>query len=147
MDLYKTLASKIYSVDYDDVSKSQRQVGKVGELSCGYGAGPSAVQSFAEGMGVEMSEGEAASLVNDWRVANPRIVGLWKALDELLHYALEKNTSRAALLRDDLLIKVEPVPLPDSLWNQRADAVTLAVTLTRGADVILTRIFHGCYLK
>src|SRR5690606_32660614 len=91
-DMYKVLASKIYNVYYDDVLKSQRQVGKVGELSCGYQAGAGAVNSFAENMGVEFSDGEATQLVKDWREANPHIVDLWERLDRLLNDALDSPT-------------------------------------------------------
>src|SRR5690606_31548398 len=49
-DLYKVLASKIFNTPYERISKTQRQVGKVGELSCGYGAGPGAVKEFAQNM-------------------------------------------------------------------------------------------------
>lgn len=93
-DLYKVLASQMYDVAYDDVTKPQRQVGKTGELSCGYGAGAGAVHAFAKGMGVDMSEQEAASLVRDWRAANPAIVSWWQTLHDGLVTALTLGDAR-----------------------------------------------------
>src|SRR5690606_8354579 len=72
-DVYKAQAVKIFKLgSVDDVDKSQRTTGKVGELSCGYGAGPVAVKDFAAKMHVEMSEAQAGKLVRDWRDANPK---------------------------------------------------------------------------
>ena len=38
-DQYKDLAVHMYNVPYDEIDKSQRQVGKYGILGCGYGLG------------------------------------------------------------------------------------------------------------
>ena len=60
-DLYKVLAASpdMFNKPYDSITKEERQSGKVGELSCGYGAGETAIVRFAEGMGIEMSEESA----------------------------------------------------------------------------------------
>lgn len=151
-DLYKVLASKIYSVHYDDVLKSQRQVGKVGELSCGYGAGAGAVNSFAENMGVEFSDGEAAQLVKDWRDANPNVVELWNVLDEALHEALCRTYGSVIRKRvgphADYLVKVFPSKTPETLVIQHPGAKSLTVELLdNNDDLVLTRVFHGCYQR
>lgn len=54
-DMYKVLAGKIYGKHTDSVTKQERQTGKVGELACGYGAGPGAVRDFAAKMDVHLS--------------------------------------------------------------------------------------------
>jgi DNA polymerase len=150
-DLYKVLASKIYSVHYDDVLKSQRQVGKVGELSCGYGAGAGAVNSFAENMGVEFSDGEAAQLVKDWRDANPKVVNLWDRLDSLLHEALDSAVGAAARTlvgpRANYMVQVFPSKTPTTLIIQHPGAKSLTVELLDHNGVVLTRVFHGCYRR
>ena len=46
LDMYEVLASKMLNVPYESVSKDQRQTGKLGELSCGYGAGAGAVSRW-----------------------------------------------------------------------------------------------------
>ena len=84
-DIYKAQAVKIFRLSgVDVVTKEQRTTGKVGELSCGYGAGPVAVKDFAAKMHVEMSESEAGKLVRDWRDANPKTVDLWERLLPLI---------------------------------------------------------------
>src|SRR5690606_6597077 len=65
-DMYKVLASLMTGVPYDRIDKAQRMMGKVGELSCGYGAGPGAVKDFAEKMGVNLSELGATENVQHW---------------------------------------------------------------------------------
>src|SRR5690606_11992918 len=56
-DMYKVQAVSMgLASGYDNVTPAQRQTGKVGELSCGYGAGPGAVRSFAEKMGTELTD-------------------------------------------------------------------------------------------
>lgn len=146
-DLYKVLASKIYSVPYDQVTKVQRQTGKVGELSCGYQAGPTAVVSFAEGMGVPMTESEATVLVRDWRDANPAIVELWDKLDDGLRLALLQ--ARASVrLAHGMYALIEQRPTPRSLLDQHPGAQTLMLTLlTEQGQVFLRRTFNGCYQR
>lgn len=150
-DLYKVLATKIFpGLAYDAVTKPQRQTGKVGELSCGYGAGPGAVQSFASGMGVELSEGEATKLVGDWRAANPEVVELWKALDDMLHAVVEREELRAShTFQGTWQVQLRQVAMPISLVRQHpkgAVSVMLRVLDDQG-EVFLMRIFHGCYMR
>lgn len=146
-DLYKVLASKIYGTRYDDVTKPQRQTGKVGELSCGYGAGPGAVQEFAKNMGVEMSEGEASKLVVDWRDTNPMIVEFWSALDVMLRRQVEGGR---AYIQHDLpagfKLRLSRVMTPQSLLAQAPGVVSIAMEVfDQQGDRYLARYFHGCY--
>lgn len=144
-DLYKVLAAKIYNIHYDYVLKPQRQTGKVGELSCGYGAGADAVQAFAEGMGVKLTEGEAAKLVYDWRDANPEVVAYWERLDTMLHEVIERKVSRRLSLPDGLELGMHIRSAPASLRKQVGDwAQSLVVEIRSGAgDLVMVRYFHG----
>lgn len=149
-DLYKVLAGKIFSTDYDDVDKQQRQTGKVGELSCGYGAGAGAVVSFAEGMGVEMTEDEAAVLVMDWRRANPNIVEFWNKLDGMLQSVVRGGnlSERLAVARGRYILTLSKCATPGSLLKQHPTAQSVQVQLTsKDGVVILNRYFHGCYMR
>jgi len=56
IDPYKIAAAPIYSTTYENVSKSQRQVGKVAELALGYQGGISAFESMARGYDLDFSE-------------------------------------------------------------------------------------------
>lgn len=149
-DLYKVLAEKIFSVSYNAVTKTQRQTGKVGELSCGYGAGPGAVVSFAEGMGVTMTEAEATVLVMDWRLANPKIVELWNKLDAMLQAVVRGGAKRevTTVANGRYYVVVEHVDTPLSLLKQHGTAQSIRVQMSsKDGIVILNRYFHGCYMR
>ena len=147
-DLYKVQAGLIYGVEPGLVSKDQRQTGKVGELACGYGAGPEAVRAFAEGMGVDLSEGEATDLVRRWRMANPEIVGYWKFLDEGIHAALLSGVDQNVGM-ESCHIRITPLPAPESLRRQTQDMGLQSLWFEMWDDnrLLLTRVVHGAHIK
>lgn len=150
-DMYKVMAAspEMFGVPYDLVTKEQRQAGKVGELSCGYGAGAEAVTAFAANMGVPMTEAEAGRIVTGWRLANPSIVSLWAKLDEMLHVLLETGSSyEYHPLADGLTLKFARTTTPDSLLKQhpRAQSVEMSIVNNEGIKVMV-RYFHGCYVR
>lgn len=150
LDPYKVGASKQYGVPYDAVTKPQRQFGKVGELSCGYQAGTVAVQSFAAGMGVELTEAEAAKIVNDWRGTNEDIVQWWWDLDAMLHEVGEgrQPSMQMQLAHDNLSLVITSTPAPQTLSKQVGrEMKTLQVEIWQGQDLVLRRFFHGVYLR
>lgn len=53
-DLYKVAASSIFGVSYDNVSKDQRQVGKVAVLALGYQGGIGAFASMARNYAIDL---------------------------------------------------------------------------------------------
>lgn len=55
-DLYKLAYAKAFGVQPDDVTKPQRQIGKVLELALGYGGGAAAFARFASGYCMNLSE-------------------------------------------------------------------------------------------
>lgn len=151
-DLYKVQAQSIYDIAYEDVTKAQRQTGKIGELSCGYGAGPVAVSRFAQGYGVDMDEAEALQLVRDWRAANPEVVELWDTIDVLLHKTIDTRVAQTANLANDLQLRFSPITTPASLLKQHPGAQSLVMELwstVKGLAKfpILQRVFHGCYTR
>lgn len=148
-DMYKVLAEQIHHVSYDQVTKEQRRSGKVGELGCGYGAGGGAVASFAKGMGIVMTEDEATDIVYKWRDANPKIVELWRKLDEGLHACVEYKQPEVRIRMANFLTAVfSIIDTPTSLLAQHNNAVSieLAVEDERGNDWF-TRVFRGCYMR
>lgn len=150
-DLYKVQAATMFGLNGTDaVTKEQRQVGKVGELSCGYGAGPDAVRAFAEKMGVTLTEADSMSLVKDWRAANPRIVQYWENLDQALHGAVTRVPGAivAVPLRnhDATSVRIRTTPAPESLKTQTGnqDLVSLSFELD-SPSLSFTRVIHGAY--
>ena len=118
-DLYKVQAGLIFSKQPEEVTKAERQVGKVGELSCGYGAGPGCGADFAAKMGVPLTPVESANLVRDWRAANAVIVKYWHDLNEALHLAVMGLKTKVH--QPHCMVSINPVPAPASLQTQVED--------------------------
>ena len=76
-DVYKIMASAIYSKPVEEVSKSERFVGKTTILGAGYGMGAAKFQSALKITGVEISLDEARHIINVYRATNDKIVALW----------------------------------------------------------------------
>lgn len=53
-DLYKLTYARTFGVKPEDVTKAQRQMGKVLELALGYGGGAGAFRTFALGYGIDL---------------------------------------------------------------------------------------------
>lgn len=146
-DLYKVLAAKIKGKDLSEVTKEDRQFGKVGELSCGYGAGAGAVAAFSQKVGYPLTTDASASLVNDWRAVNTDIVKFWSVLDDTLHEALESRQPVRKPLTNHFLT-IGPCDTPDSLLAIHPGAQSLQVKLQPAAassSFSMIRYFHGCY--
>ena len=147
-DIYKAQAVKIFKLSgVDVVTKEQRTTGKVGELSCGYGAGPVAVKDFAAKMGVEMNEHEAAQLVSDWRDANPKIVEFWGLLGDAMYKTVSTGDVSYVPIAHGMNVLFVPGPTPASLESQAPDARSVEMQLFRGSRMQFSRVFHGCYLR
>lgn len=74
---YEAAAAEIYKVAMEEVTKDQRQIGKVSELALGYQGGVGAFQSMAAVYGVKVSDKRADEIKVAWREANPQIVQYW----------------------------------------------------------------------
>ena len=146
-DLYRVLAAKMFNLDYYAVSDEQRQTGKVGELACGYGSGNVAVKDFAKKMGVEMSDEESGTLVNDWRETNPKVVDMWDRLNEAMRAAVLTKTPQAIELGvPGIKVRFMPILTPQSLLDQHPGVVSLEMDV-RVYGVGFKRYFHGCYSR
>ena len=77
-DLYKEFAAKLYGVPKDEVTKAQRQIGKLAHLGLQYGSGPETFRKVAKTMGgVDLDDNQAAKIVTAWRDAYSEIVEAW----------------------------------------------------------------------
>ena len=147
-DVYKEQAVKIFRLpDVTAVTKEQRTTGKVGELSCGYGAGPDAVKDFAAKMHVDLSETEAAQLVRDWRDANPNTVQFWNDLGDAMTDAVKTGQWRYVKCPNGIQISFGPGVTPASLTDQVPAAQTINMVMWKHGAKIMVRTFHGCYLR
>jgi DNA polymerase len=90
-DVYKVNAMATFRVAMDDVTKDQRQVGKVQELACGFAGGVGAFAAMGRIYGVHMPESEAQRMVDAWRRANPWAVPFWQGLESAYTRAMRNK--------------------------------------------------------
>jgi DNA polymerase len=96
-DLYKLAYAKSFGIKPEDVTKDQRQLGKVQELALGYQGGLGAFSTMAALYGMELPEDTINALVTAWRKAHPRTKSLW--------YDCE-NAARNAIRDPDAMFEV-----------------------------------------
>jgi hypothetical protein len=95
-DLYKDFASKLYDVPFDQVTKDQRQVGKVAHLGLGFGAGWKTFMTVAKVMGgVDITEDESQDIVNRWRDTHYEITKGWRTCHNALPTIMRGATGEA----------------------------------------------------
>jgi DNA polymerase len=80
-DVYKVNAAATFRCRVEDVTKDQRQVGKVQELACGFAGGVGAFAAMGRVYGLSLPESEARKMVDAWRRANPWSVPYWQDLE------------------------------------------------------------------
>ena len=80
-DVYKVNAAATFRCRVEDVTKDQRQVGKVQELACGFAGGVGAFAAMGRVYGLSLPESEARKMVDAWRRANPWSVPYWQELE------------------------------------------------------------------
>ena len=90
-DVYKVNAAATFRVAVEDVTKDQRQVGKVQELACGFAGGVGAFAAMGRIYGISLPESEARRMVDAWRRANSWSVPFWQGLEEAYTRALRNR--------------------------------------------------------
>jgi DNA polymerase len=77
-DVYVKMASRIYGVPEEDVTKEQRFVGKTTILGAGYGMGAVKFQAQLKTFDFDIELAEARRVINIYREANWKINELWR---------------------------------------------------------------------
>jgi DNA polymerase len=90
-DVYKVNAAATFRVAVEDVTKDQRQVGKVQELACGFAGGVGAFAAMGRIYGINLPESEARKMVEAWRRANSWSVPFWQGLEEAYTRAMRNK--------------------------------------------------------
>lgn len=82
-DPYLVLASEMYGIPYEDLSKEspERDGGKIGDLACGYQGSIGAILGMAVNMGMDFTRKEAGDIVRRFRRARPLLVTAWYAFE------------------------------------------------------------------
>lgn len=90
IDTYKLAALSIYpGTVYEDVTKAQRQVGKVSSLALGFGGGDGAFVSMAANYGVHLPPEQVSEIVFNWRAGRPAFERWWSMLEYAVLVALD----------------------------------------------------------
>ena len=123
IDTYKVAAMPIYGkVSPDDISGSERQVGKVAELALGFGGAVGAFSAMSKGYGVVVPEDEAAEIVMAWRAQNSWAPTFWYELWDaaLMAYSNPGNWIHAGkvkyLFHPTLMYGTLICSLPSGRW-------------------------------
>lgn len=88
-DIYKPTAANFFGIDVKDISKDQRQVGKVQQLACGFQCGALTYIDMARTMGgLRLTFEESQAQVQNWRALTPEIAdykdGGWQQCQQSL---------------------------------------------------------------
>lgn len=85
-DLYREFAANLYTVpSVADVTKNQRQIGKIAHLGLGFGAGAATFQRIAKMMGgVNITLVEAQEITDKWRAEYSEIYEGWRTCHNAL---------------------------------------------------------------
>jgi DNA polymerase bacteriophage-type len=94
-DLYVRSAAAMLAKEAVLISKSERQVGKVATLACGYQGGAGALASMGVNYGLYVAPEVAQGIVDDWRAANPWAPAFWGRHSREASYGLFGAASRA----------------------------------------------------
>jgi DNA polymerase len=91
LDLYRA-GQDVYIYEARNLGSDNRELGKLFELSCGYGASGRVIHSRAPKFGVIISQEYAYELTDRWRENNAAIVTFWHELFDHIELCLELPT-------------------------------------------------------
>ena len=77
-DVYKIMASAIYSKSAEEITNEERFVGKTTILGAGYGMGAQKFKAQLKTFGAEVSEDDARHIISVYRQTYPFVTGLWR---------------------------------------------------------------------
>jgi DNA polymerase len=95
LHVYRQTAGRMLRKDVLGITKAERQLGKCGELACGFGGSVGAWRRIAHDEDVR-SDAEVLTFIKQWRDAHPAIRAFWKELAQAARVAI--RTGRPILV-------------------------------------------------
>jgi len=133
VDLYKMVASKVLGIPVDEVTKANRQYGKICVLSLNYLGGKRTVMKTAKKIGIHITEDEAIALIDNYRKQFPKLYK-WQlakvAQTETSGYVVRSRSGKASKCTEDSYYNVS-VNFP--VQALAGECMILALVLTSEA--------------
>ena len=152
-DVYRIMASRIYSKPEYEITKDERFVGKTTILGAGYGMGGVRFQAQLKTFGVTIEVDECKRIINTYRNTYEWITKLWgeasKALDAMLEDkhttigvrgVLKVDGKKGILLPNGLRLKYPNLRIRQ---DEETGKNELVYDTKKGKAVIPTRIYGG----
>lgn len=136
-DIYKAAASKSFGVSYDEVTKTQRYVGKQQELLLGYGGGENAIVRGIGKKAEDFSPAELKSWVSLYRETHPYIRKQWQRRDNVFK-CMAQGVSAEVDPRGILQVEGDSILLPNGMR-----IVYRGIKVERGANGFNEIYFWG----
>lgn len=101
VDIYKDMASRIYTKPYDEITKLERQLGKTAILGLGYGMGAAKFIKSCAASKIEIDQLLSEKVVYNYREAYKSVVRFWYHLERCIKEAI-KNPNKNILINDKI---------------------------------------------
>ena len=153
-DLYKELASFMYSKKEKLVTKEERTVAKITMLSCQYGTGAAKLHATISTYKPDFTEEEAQKSVNSFRGRYSEIVHFWKELEHKFYCAVQKPGTYTVESGVGLLKFVRPkgknsvcieLPTGQTLWFYAIKVEDGQTLFKRGDQLVKAKAFSSIY--
>ena len=145
-DVYKLMASSIYSVPIEDVTDEQRFVGKTTILGAGYGMGAARFQLQLKGFNVELDLHDCDYIIKTYRAVYGKIPELWNAAKRAITALAQTRTANLGVA-DVLQVDMFGIRLPNGMYirypNLRGVDEGYIYDTKRGRSFVINRIYGG----
>jgi len=152
-DVYKIMASRIYSVPIEEVTDSQRFVGKTTILGAGYGMGPAKFKAQLKTFGVDLPLGECEYIIRVYRETYSKIPQLWKQAQAALVAMMTDRTAPLGLKGVLVIEGKGGIRLPNGLKisypnirkhiDEKSNKEEIVYDTKKGKTIIPNRIYGG----
>jgi DNA polymerase len=119
LEPYRVVAARMLQKDIYNIAATERQQGKAGDLSCGFGGSLGAWRKIAHDADTR-TDAEVLALVGQWRTAHPATRVFWRAMAQAARVAIRTGQP----------ILVAPAPQPPI--TAAFDGYSLTFTLPSG---------------